>query len=245
MRKFLLFLLLICLSAPSLRAQTGAGWAPGARWSYFSAVWLGGYGDLRLEYVGDTTITGRLCQKLQRRAQWSRIPDYPLPPLYTAADADAVWLYADGQFLKLYDFSARPGDSWLAPVTIGGERWCQPVQVTVDSVGQQLFAGRVRRWFRVRYQATTLPGTPVRINSWGRVYEGLGPVSHFMTITSPCNLSETLTVGELLCYGTGGQNQYTSPRYPNCTAVVTAATPAATKPVLGVWPNPSAGLLTL
>ncbi|MCC3158502.1 T9SS type A sorting domain-containing protein [Hymenobacter sp. 15J16-1T3B] len=250
MRQLLLVIPLL-LASLGAQAQRNAAWAPGSRWTYFTFVQGPRLGDLRLEYVGDTTIQGRPCQKLRRQLKFhSRSTADSYPPLYTSADANAVWIYEGGQFLKLYDFSVGPGDSWTTPIVVGGilPACSYSARVTVDSVGQQFVAGRLRRWFRASYTLTPAVSGHV-VQRWGRVYEGLGPINSFLLVSGSgyfgCDGSDPPLTGALLCYSAGAQNLYTNAQYTDCTTLVTASAPAARPAALGVSPNPSTGLLML
>lgn len=250
MKKSVLGLLLMLLVSLTARAQTTPAWATAARWNYMAGLPFGaGFGTLQLNYVGDTTISGRICQKLRRDVKYGANNPQRLQPLFTAADADRVSVYVSGQFVTLYDFSARPGDSWSTVDAVAGAVFCSTrVQVTVDSVGQQLIGGQLRRWFRAHYTPYTIPGSPVQTRSWGRVYEGIGPVNGFMTLSGAnypvCGGTDPAFVGALTCYSVNGQGVYTDSPTASCSLIITAVKVAEPEG-FAVYPSISAGPLTV
>lgn len=203
MKKIVLLFLLGWLSVAAATAQTsGRGlWCPpGALWQY--TVITGGWGSplllvpMRTDYAGDTIIGGQSCQML--RATYTGYS--MVGRLYTRADADRVWLYVDGQFYKMFDFSAQPGDSWLYKGVRQMGYQCAPLQLTVDSVGQRLIGGQLRRWFTAHYQL----GTDIRRTE--RVYEGVGSLRGFLTpINNACMPSDPAFGIQAQCYGTLAQ----------------------------------------
>ncbi|RTQ48928.1 T9SS type A sorting domain-containing protein [Hymenobacter gummosus] len=200
MKKLLLGLLVVGLGAAPAWAQSGGRglWCPpGAVWQYmhmFADLSTPGpvFTPVRVSYAGDTIIGGQSCQVLQMvYASSTRIWR-----LYTRADADRVWLYAGGQFYKMYDFSARPGDTWLYQGGMAAGYFCPaPTRLTVDSVGQQLIGGQQRRWF-------TLANQP----RLGRIYEGVGSLRQdFTPMRGACAPADPVTALLAQCYGTAAQ----------------------------------------
>ncbi|RAK69397.1 T9SS type A sorting domain-containing protein [Hymenobacter edaphi] len=252
MKHRLLYLLLLLLAAVGARAQAPAtpAWTPGARWNYIAGLPFVGPGTLQLTYVGDTTISGRACQKLRRDVKWGSGSPLRQMPLFTSADANRVSVYVNGQFQTLYDFSIPPGGSWMTVDDVGGIAFCPTlVRVTVDSVGQKLIGGRLRRWFRAHYTPYTFPGGPVRTYSWGRVYEGLGPINSFMFLNGAnypvCGGTDPPYVGGLICYSINGQGEFTDSPTASCSTIVTAGRDAAAAAGFAVYPTVGSGEVTV
>lgn len=245
MKKIVLIFLLGWLSAAAATAQTsGRGlWCPpGALWQHI--VVSGGWGlpiqilQLRTEYAGDTLIMGQSCQRLRVTYAGTTTVEH----FYTRADADRVWLYVDGQFYKMFDFSARPGATWFYKGTRPTVYLCTPIELVVDSVGQQFIGGQQRRWFVAHYQQGPF------IQRLGRVYEGVGAVRGYLTpITNACRPADPLYDFQALCYGTVAQPGLIvmSPQ-ANCSALPTAtAGPQREAPGFAVYPTISSGVVTV
>jgi hypothetical protein len=218
------------------------------------------YGDAQVRYARDTVVNGRPCQVLKQQIV-SRSLMFPaqglitrsFPPLITAADADKVYVYANNQFFTLYDFAAQRGDNWMLLASIGPGSFCsERVVASVDSAGQQQFAGRLRRWIRVRIHIVgrTDPG----VNGMsGRIYEGIGPVEGYLV--PQINYSGGYLddcqrfpgpdyLGALLCFRATGMGTVFNGPAQACTLLSTAEQ-RANEVGFTVFPNPSAGELTL
>jgi hypothetical protein len=240
MKKCLLILLLVWLGAVPTRAQSGSRglWCPpGAQWLHMS-IWVGTAGPvltpIRTSYVGDTIINGQSCQVLHR--QWAGAP--AAGRIYTRADADQVWLYANRQFYKMQDFSARPGDSWLYLGTPVGRYYCVPVLLTVDSVGQRLVGGQVRRWFVAHYQ------DGLDVVSTRRVYEGVGDLQgDLFPAVNMCMVAAVTPTLAPQCYGTAAQpGLIVMGTMLNCQGLPTATPETRAKAAgFAVYPSISSG----
>jgi len=254
LKQLLILMLLLCGS--TAHAQSGGtGWAPpGASWTY-TFRYFTEYGDVRVSYARDTVINGRTCQiiKQQVLSQSLQFPAfgiqiYSYPSLITAADANKVYLYANNQFFTLYDFAAQPGASWLLLASAPLGRFCtEPVRAIVDSAGQRQFAGQLRRWIRVRLEVVGAPQSRVTGMS-GRIYEGIGPVEGYLTPQGSYNQcgggSDPIEAGALLCFRATGTSPVFNGPTQACTLLSTAEQ-RANEVGFTVFPNPSAGELTL
>ncbi|MCC3158503.1 T9SS type A sorting domain-containing protein [Hymenobacter sp. 15J16-1T3B] len=153
---------------------------------------------MRTAYVADTVIGGQSSQVLHATYTNSS----QIWRMYTKADADRVWIYANGQFYKMHDFSARPGDSWTYQGPPMSNYHCGPTQLTVDSVGQQVIGGQLRRWFVVHAQL----GPSLTYYRSARIYEGVGSLVHYLTpVSSAC---QAIDFGGLIlaqCFSTAAQ----------------------------------------
>ncbi|MEI7982210.1 MAG: T9SS type A sorting domain-containing protein [Bacteroidota bacterium] len=113
MKKLPLSLLLFFVSS-MVMAQV---WAPsGATWYYeWRAMWYSGY--VKITYTGDTIIdakTTKIFKKELFTYDWENhlYSNGIIGRDYTFMENDIVYYYRNGQFFKLYDFNAEPGDSW-------------------------------------------------------------------------------------------------------------------------------------
>jgi hypothetical protein len=237
MKKLLLILWACVLTLPSTAQTAGRGlWCPpGATWKHQFQTTLVPptlvAGIVR--YTGDSLVNGQVCQVLNNLGTRQ----------LTRSDADRVWQHVQGQFYKVHDFSARPGDSW--PYLFSYGSCAQTVTMTVDSVGQQQLGGQLRRWFVAHYVTAT--GQMVR---WGRVYEGIGTLNEYMfpTVSSAlgCIIApETPRLLGLSCFSTGAQPGLLS-LGSGCQAVPTATHEAqAAAAGFAVYPTSSSGTVTL
>ena len=162
----------------------------------------------------------------------------------TRADADRVWQYWQGQFYKVYDFSAQPGDSW--PYLFAYGSCTETAQITVDSVGQRQLGGQLRRWFVAHY---TVGGQTMR---WGRIYEGVGPVEWYMSMfpraarVGTCSMPpEAPTQLGLRCFSVGTQTGLISVAN-GCSVLPTASHEAQARSAgFEVYPTASSGAVTV
>ena len=242
MKPFLFQLSLLVLLITSAQAQSAnpAIWCPpGARWSY-------GYFDMSSSgtvtewYAGDTVVSGQPAQVVRRRVTATQRmgPSYSfaLPKVVTRVVGERVEVLANGQFYTLYDFAARPGQTWLTvPVTPTGTCAQGLVQVVVDSTGQQQVGGRTLRWFRMHLTGTTgtQPGT------WsGRVYEMLGSLYYMQPQSLICHGTDPGFMSPFVSF------QATSPAFSVTLrngSVVLGTSTRADAAGFSVFPNPAAG----
>jgi hypothetical protein len=166
-----------------------------------------------------------------------------------------VYVYANNQFFTLYDFAAQRGDSWMLVASRSPGNFCsEPVVARVDSAGQQQFAGRLRRWIRVQLQLMGWPDGRVRVAGMsGRIYEGIGPVEGYLVprghysaaIDYDCGWFPAPDYfGALLCFRATGMGAVFNGPTQVCTLLSTAEQ-RANEVGFTVFPNPSAGELTL
>jgi hypothetical protein len=250
--KHLFTLVSLWLLTTAAHAQT---WCPpGAKWTY-SYAWFFVHGDVTLRYSGDTVLAGQACKVLRKELLVKDGLNPNAPPLrdtypseYTYSDANRVYIYGNGQFYTLYNFAAQPGDSWaLAPSALTG--WCtQPGRIVVDSVGQQVVQGVMRRWFRAHPEFITAPAWGQLFGFRGRIYEGIGPVGGYMLLqasTSQCGGTDPETGGDLLCYSATGIPTFYPGSNQSCSTILASAERRAVQLGFSVYPNPSNGQLAL
>lgn len=245
MKKIVLLILVSCLSAVAVKAQSaGRGlWCPpGAQWQHMSIFMSLGmpapiFTPLRTAYVGDTVISGQSCQKLLVTGPNSAV----FYRIYTRADADRVWRYTNGQFYKMYDFAAQPGSSWTYNTNLNSRSAC-PITLVVDSVGQRLLGGQMRRWFVAHYQQ----GTDVFRTK--RVYEGIGSLQDYLLPAyNACVPADAQSLLLAQCYGTTAQpGLLVTGNLINCQAIPTATHEAQARAAgFEVYPTIGSGAVTV
>lgn len=105
---------------------------PGATWTYtYSNSWTT-EGYARFMYTGDTVIDGFTSQRIDSYLEYDYYPfdttyAFQDGPYYTSVNGDLVSIWDGVAFDTLYDFSAVPGDHWLATMPDGGESWVYSV----------------------------------------------------------------------------------------------------------------------
>jgi len=113
----------------------------GAEWHYRYY----GFSDLgfyKVNYVADTIIDGKVCQKLEQSKyvfsvdqnnRWYYFGVNTLEPEFTYLSGDTVFRYKNNKFNILYNFGAQPGDTW--DLGIDTNQWlCSKSIIEVDSV---------------------------------------------------------------------------------------------------------------
>lgn len=150
----------------------------GATWHYDWSGLLPGLD--KIEYVGDTIIQDKTCQKLQ-------ISRYMFAPIgsggevinswisykYTYSNGDTVFNLINDDFHVLYNFGAQVGDIWELGVDTN-ELYCGPSSVEVTATGSTEINGQNCEWIQV----TTLPNSSVGID--GRIYKRFGVTSDYL-----------------------------------------------------------------
>lgn len=113
----------------------------GAEWHYLYNGFMDA-GFYKVNYVGDTTIDGKICQKLEQSKyrfstdqynQWYYLGVDTLNPEFTYLSGDTVFRYKNNRFNILYNFGAQPGDTW--DLGIDTNQWlCSQSVIEVDSI---------------------------------------------------------------------------------------------------------------
>ena len=96
-------------------------------WINKDAIWhyewsgIKGGGFVKIEYEKDTLINGKLCNKLvsieydfitNQKNEIIPSGKYPLKNQYTYVNGDTVFYLVNDNFFVLYNFGAKPGDTW-------------------------------------------------------------------------------------------------------------------------------------
>jgi hypothetical protein len=127
----------------------------GAVWHYnWESTGGGSGGFVRINYEKDTLTNKILCEKLtsiyyefclgpnQTTVQCGK---FVMPTQYTYVSGDTVFYLVNGQFQVLYNFGAKPGDTWNLGVDTNSNA-CSKSIVHVDSIGKMVINGSTFRW---------------------------------------------------------------------------------------------------
>jgi hypothetical protein len=162
--------------AVSLHGQT---WIDqGAVWHYDWSGTLPGFD--KIEYVGDTLIQNKNCQKLEITSYMFAPLDYSGELLstsykyqFTYQSNDTVFYLVNDQFHILYDFGAKIGDKWSLGIDTN-EFDCGPSWVEVESAGSTVIGGDTLEWISV----VTLPNSSVGLS--GKIYKRFGAQEDYL-----------------------------------------------------------------
>ena len=153
----------------------------GAIWHYeWSNVGFGGFE--RIEYVKDTLIENRLCNKLvpinyqfttNQNHEIVFLGQHILESHFTYASGDTVFHLVNGKFYVLYNFGAKPGDSWNIGFDTNTFK-CSKSFVKVDSIGTIVLNATTYRWILI----STLPNSSMGLN--GKVIERFGAINDYL-----------------------------------------------------------------
>lgn len=153
----------------------------GAVWHYeWSGVGSGGFE--RIEYVKDTLIDNKLCNKLvpinyqfvaTQNHEIVLLRQDTLPSHFTYVSGDTVFHLVNDKFYVLYNFSAKPGDSWNIGVDTNMFK-CSKSFVKVDSIGTIVINSKTFRWISL----STLPNSSMGL--YGKVIERFGAIDNYL-----------------------------------------------------------------
>lgn len=182
-----------------------------AEWRYFYWNFDTRVGYVQINVEGDEMVGGIMCKKLHAVRYLENISTFPptvwaedlgFEYVYEANNGDQVFIYANNQFYKLYDFNANIGDSWLVPNT-HNDITCTPNTglVTITNKGVETVSGQSLKFIEL---STATPGSGARI--YGKIYQYIGAIdTYFFPDIFPDSLeclvpSDALMALELLCY---------------------------------------------
>ncbi len=164
----LLFLMMVCV-------VEGQFWAPaGATW-YFSINNSMSTGYMKVEYVSDTLVQGKICKALERTQYVYTWPGYydttTIGKIFTYAEGGKVYYFSNNEFYTLYDFDAPPGSTWK----VHGLGNLDTGRVHVDSVGTMVLQNDTLRWIAVS------PVSGSCIGWWsGKIVERIGNINEYL-----------------------------------------------------------------
>jgi hypothetical protein len=155
---------------------------PGAVWHY-ETISLGSVGFIKVEYEKDTIIANKLCNKLKAVNYVFGILDpngtfglamkEQLKANYTYCNGDTVFYLVNDKFQILYNFGAKPGDTWNLGVSSILQE-CPDSSVKVDSIGTITINSKSYRWISV--SPTQYSGISLR----GKIIERIGAVAGYL-----------------------------------------------------------------
>ncbi|MBC8320590.1 MAG: T9SS type A sorting domain-containing protein [Bacteroidetes bacterium] len=221
-------------------------WSPsGAEWYYdYINAWITGY--VKITYIGDTVISDNSnpsqthnCRILSKTFYSFNHLNYLLDTTelgyeYTYSNNDTVFLFRNGNFYVLYDFSANINDTWIIPQTY--EAFCDTIgTIRVTSVGDTLINGEELRFINVE---------PEDQSEWviqGLIIEKLGPINHYMLPEQNC-IADLFEGGPLRCYN-DDNFEFTTGVSSYCDFIVSLQ--ESNNDSLNVYPNPADGQITL
>lgn len=190
--KFQLILIVSCLT---LYSYSQLEWAPdNAVWhcNYQGYMFIEGY--CKVTITGDTLLNGISCRKMNRHYYAFNYNsqdsiDNELPMRITYADQDRVYLWSNGVFNVLYDFSYIAGDTF----TLDAEGICPEAIFTVSEVGTININGYVLRYYDV------VPSGPTQWYQFGRIIEYIGAIDASLFEQPDC-LTTYDNLAPLRCY---------------------------------------------
>ena len=151
-----------------------------AVWHYdWSAIGSGGF--IKIEYEKDTLINNKMCNKLvpityvfgsNQYYQTYLVSKDTLQSQFTYANGDTVFYFVNGKFFTLYNFGAKPGDSWN--IGIDSMFDCSKSFVKVDSIGTIVINAATYRWISL----STNPNSSVGLN--GKIVERFGAIDDYL-----------------------------------------------------------------
>ncbi len=232
--------LLLLFMTGTLNVAPAQSWiTSGSEWYYdYNNFWVTGY--IHLNYTGDTLIEANTfsndpvnCQILTKTLyshnyETNESDTTVLGKEYFYSNDDTVFLFRNGKFYTLYDFSAQAGDSWQIPQTY--ETGC-------DTTGtlQVLAAGdTVINDLELQY----IEVEPMEESEWtiyGTIIEKIGPVDHYILPEQNC-MTDLMEGGPMRCY-LDDFFQYSTGLATECDFLVSVDELSTTD--IKVYPNPA------
>ena len=205
----LIILLLLLVVSYNLKAQTE--FAPvGAEWYYnYNNFWNVGY--VKITSESDTIIDNVFCKKLVKSIHVYDYVSYNEKKgvfgyEYLTQINDSVMIYSDGEFKKLYDFSAEIGDTLLIPELGHYEEFTHGTAV-VTGKGFMEFEGESLRYIDLKH----LEDTPWQFSCYhnydngyntARICEKIGNISGYL-LPEKYFIVDDDEGGALRCYSEG------------------------------------------
>ncbi|MBW6491335.1 MAG: T9SS type A sorting domain-containing protein [Lentimicrobium sp.] len=235
--------LLIFLIAFSAQGQI---WIDnGATWHYDWSGTLPGFD--RIEYVGDTIIHDKTCQKLQ-------ISSYMFAPIelggqlidswtshkFTYSNGDTVFYLVNEHFQILYNFGAQVGDTWELGVDTN-DYSCGKSYVEVISTGSLEINGEIYEWLQV----TTLPNSSVGFE--GKIYKRFGVIGDYLFPT-PRNCDPDLIIDffnyNFMCFEDASFPLY-NVTDKDCDYLLNISEIENPEEIVSIFPNPASDILSV
>jgi len=219
----------------------------GATWHYDWSGTLPGFD--KIEYVGDTIIQDKTCQKLL-------ISSYMFTPLesggelidswtsqkYTYLSGDTVFYLVNENFQILYNLGAQIGDIWELGVDTN-EYSCGQSYVEVISTGSDEINGQIYEWIEV----TTLPNSSVGFE--GKIYKRFGVIGGYLFPT-PGNCDPDIIIEffdyNFMCFEDDSFSLYNVTN-KDCDYLLNIGEFEIENPekIVSIFPNPASDILSV
>ena len=185
----------------------------GAEWYYNYNNFLN-VGYVKITSESDTIIDNVFCKKLVKSIHVYDYVSYNEKKgvfgyEYLTQINDSVMIYSDGEFKKLYDFSAEIGDTLLIPGLGHYEEFTHGTAV-VTGKGFMEFEGESLRYIDLKH----LEDTPWQFSCYhnydngyntARICEKIGNISGYL-LPEKCFIADDEEGGALRCYSEGELN---------------------------------------
>lgn len=169
----------------------------GATWHYdynnFATV-----GYVEINSISDTIVNGVECRKLEKTMEiYNYISEdyftYNLGFEIISSDADNVYMYQNGVFYTLYDFSAEVNDTWEIPMTYDSEECDTTGVIRVIATGDTIINAEPLRYIIIE---------PTEESEWyllGMIIEKIGAVEYYLFPEQTCMI-DFFEGGSFRCY---------------------------------------------
>lgn len=219
-------------------------WSIGAHWVYETGLsWPSWPPPSPPSYTTftkerDTLVQGRVCSAIQEKGvsidAQNMVVEYPRTMHILWQDGPRVWFFdpKKSEFFPLYDFSKNAGDT-LEIYSVWEWDSAHVLRARIDSV-TQIQSGN--QSLKVQWISMVFPAPPFVLN--GPIYEGIGGQGHLFPLPG---FVDPQPWGWLRCFS---DSTLTFPEGADCRVTVGAGEIAG-EVSLKIYPNPSAGLLTV
>jgi hypothetical protein len=160
----------------------------GQVWIEKGAVWhydwytIGSGGFDKIMYTGDTVIGSKTCQTLLkvRYAFFGTpnggiaggLPD-TLGKEFTYASGDTVFYFVNNKFSVLYNFGAKPGDTWNLGIDTSFSACSKSIAI-VDSIGTMMINSNSYRWISLSAKTNS------SVTLLGKALERMGSIGSYL-----------------------------------------------------------------
>lgn len=249
--KNLIILLLLLVVSYNLKAQTE--FAPvGAEWYYnYNNFWNVGY--VKITSESDTIIDNVFCKKLVKSIHVYDYVSYNEKKgvfgyEYLTQINDSVMIYSDGEFKKLYDFSAEIGDTLLIPGLGHYEEFTHGTAV-VTGKGFMEFEGESLRYIDLKH----LEDTPWQFSCYhnydngyntARICEKIGNISGYL-LPEKYFIVDDDEGGALRCYSDNETSITFSKEECDYVPQKDDVDEISASDIIKIYPNPTSNNITI
>lgn len=247
----LIILLLLLVVSYNLKAQTE--FAPvGAEWYYnYNNFWNVGY--VKITSESDTIIDNVFCKKLVKSIHVYDYVSYNEKKgvfgyEYLTQINDSVMIYSDGEFKKLYDFSAEIGDTLLIPGLGHYEEFTHGTAV-VTGKGFMEFEGESLRYIDLKH----LEDTPWQFSCYhnydngyntARICEKIGNISGYL-LPEKYFIVDDDEGGALRCYSDNETSITFSKEECDYVPQKDDVDEISASNIIKIYPNPTSNNITI